>query len=169
MISIYGTVFIILIGSLNHFLYNWLNKSKLAAFFFAVNESTWEHIKLALGPSFLWIIVEYHHYYNYQNYFIAKFIALLSIIIVMPFLYYTIKILLKKSNIFIHISEFILTVVISQYIFNCILTKGYSNIYVSHIGIIGVILIFIMYMTLTYYPAKCILFKDPLTGKYGID
>lgn len=37
-----------------------------------------------------------------------------------------------------------------------------------HVGIIGLILIFLAYIMSTYVPQKNFLHKDPITNKYGI-
>ena len=46
-------VFSVLTGFVGHFLYKFSNENKIVALFFAVNESTWEHIKIGLTPLFL--------------------------------------------------------------------------------------------------------------------
>ena len=47
-----------LLGSLLHFVYGWSGGSVLAAGFSAVNESTWEHMKLLFFPVFLLTLVQ---------------------------------------------------------------------------------------------------------------
>ena len=39
-----------ILGSLNHFLYDWTGGSSLAALFCPINESPWEHLKLLFFP-----------------------------------------------------------------------------------------------------------------------
>lgn len=56
MLEIIGTFFIIILGTINHFLYDWFNHNKIIGYFTAVNESTWEHLKLVIAPSFIWLI-----------------------------------------------------------------------------------------------------------------
>ena len=45
-------------GTLLHFTYDWSGGSKIAAAFSAVNESTWEHMKLLFVPLFLFTVVQ---------------------------------------------------------------------------------------------------------------
>ena len=45
-------------GNLLHFVYDWTGSSVAAALFSAVNESTWEHMKLLAVPWVLWTIAE---------------------------------------------------------------------------------------------------------------
>lgn len=44
-------IVISVVGTLFHFLYDWSNHNKIVGLFAAVNESTWEHIKIALTPT----------------------------------------------------------------------------------------------------------------------
>lgn len=39
-----------ILGSLNHFLYDWTGGSSFAALFCPINESPWEHLKLLFFP-----------------------------------------------------------------------------------------------------------------------
>lgn len=169
MLEIIGTIFIIVIGSLGHFLYEWTNKNKIVGYFAAVNESTWEHIKLVIAPTFLWLIVEYHFYYMNPNLFFARFIGLLLMILTIPVLFYGYKIIFKKNNFIVDILIYIVSVILGQYIFSLIIKININNLWLRHIGIIGLISIFLMYMTRTYVPKKNFIFKDPVTKKYGIE
>jgi len=169
MLEVFGAIFIIIIGSLGHFLYDWTNKNKLVGYFAAVNESTWEHIKLVIAPSFLWLIIEYHFYYANSNLFLARFLGLLVMMIFIPVLFYGYVHITKKNNFFVDISIFILAVILGQYIFRIIIQINYNNMWLRHLGILGLIIIFLFYLTRTYVPIKNFLFKDPITNKYGIN
>ena len=49
-----GIIFISMFGTLLHFLYEIRKHNKLVAVFSAVNESTWEHIKIGMTPTIIW-------------------------------------------------------------------------------------------------------------------
>ena len=53
-----GLFAVILLGNTLHFVYDWTGQARWAAFISAVNESTWEHMKLLFVPWFLWTIAE---------------------------------------------------------------------------------------------------------------
>lgn len=57
------------IGTLLHFLYEISHHNKYVALFAAVNESTWEHIKIALTPTLLWSLYDGFVYGIESNYF----------------------------------------------------------------------------------------------------
>ena len=41
-----GIVFSVIVGTLAHFVYEWTGKNSIAAIFFPIDESVWEHVKL---------------------------------------------------------------------------------------------------------------------------
>ena len=51
-----------IVGTLLHFVYEWSNHNNIISLFAAVNESTWEHIKIALTPYFLYSLVDGYYY-----------------------------------------------------------------------------------------------------------
>ena len=57
--EIIGTAFIIFLGSALHFTYEFSGRFDFIGVFSAVNESVWEHLKLAFWPSLIWILIEY--------------------------------------------------------------------------------------------------------------
>lgn len=168
MLEIFGALFIIIVGSAFHFLYDWSGHNKIVGYFTAVNESTWEHLKLIIAPSFLWLIVEYHYYFDNPNLFFAKFVGLMVMLIIIPLIFYTYMYFTKKDILFLDISSFIIAVICGQIVFSLLINLEYHNLILTHIGIIGLILIFLKYITHTYVPDKNFLHKDPITNKYGI-
>ncbi len=58
-ITIFSFLIATLLGVLFHFLYELTGKQRIAGFFFPVNESTWEHLKLVFYPIALVSVGEY--------------------------------------------------------------------------------------------------------------
>ena len=48
-----------LFGTLLHFVYEWTGGNRVIAVFSAVNESTWEHMKLLFIPFLVFTVVEF--------------------------------------------------------------------------------------------------------------
>ena len=94
---IISIVIISIVGTLSHFLYDLSNHNKFVGIFAAVNESTWEHIKIALTPTILWSLIDGYIYGIEDNYFLAKLASLIIIIILMPILFYGHKWVAKKD------------------------------------------------------------------------
>ena len=156
------------IGTLLHFLYEISHHNKYVALFAAVNESTWEHIKIALTPTLLWSLYDGFVYGIESNYFIAKALSLVSIIIIMPSIFYSYTKLTKKSILFIDISSFYLVIIIAQAIFYYIINLPALGFVYNYLSVILLFIIFGTYMTATLMPLKNFIFKDPISKKYGI-
>lgn len=163
-----GFIFIVILGSLSHFIYDWSGHNKFLAFFCAVNESTWEHIKLALGPAFLWLLIEIPFIGVNDNFIIAKFISILIMVLTIPLIFYSYSHILNKNYVVIDILIFVFAVFLGQFISDYILSLNSLPYYITYISLIGVIILFILYMTKTFLPDKNFLYKDPITKKYGI-
>lgn len=163
-----GFLFISLIGTLLHFTYDLTNHNKLVALFSAVNESTWEHIKIALTPFFIWSLVDGFIYGIHPNYFLAKAGGALTIIILIPLLFYSYKSILKKSLLGIDITIFYVAILLGQIVSYFILKINPLSFIYSYLSIIILFIIFGLYLTLTLAPVETNLFLDPISKKYGI-
>ena len=110
-----------IVGTLFHFMYDISNHNKIVGLFSAVNESTWEHIKIALTPTLIWGLIDGFIYGTNPNYFLAKFVSLLIIIFLMPTLYYGHKAIIKKEIFILDIISFYIVILTSQYLFYILL------------------------------------------------
>ena len=162
-----GFIIISVVGTLAHFVYEWSHHNKIIGLFAAVNESTWEHIKIALTPSFLWCLYDGLIYGLEPNYFLAKLASLLVIVLIISTFFYSYKLLTKKPVIFIDIVTFYIAIFLSQLTFYSILTIPEIPKFLQYLSCLGLFVFFGAYMTLTLAPLKHALFKDPINGKYG--
>ena len=53
-----GLFVTLILGNLLHFVFDWSGENRIVAAFAAVNESTWEHMKLLVIPWVVWSLVE---------------------------------------------------------------------------------------------------------------
>jgi hypothetical protein len=141
-----------MIGTLLHFLYDISKHNKLVGLFAAVNESTWEHIKIALTSTIIWSLLDGYIYGINSNYFLAKFGSLMVIIILIPLLFYGYKFLFKKASHFINVLIFYITIISSQFLFSYIITCEPISYFVQYLSCIGTYIIIACYMTLTLMP-----------------
>lgn len=156
-----------ILGTLAHFVYEFAHHNRTVGIFAAVNESTWEHIKIALTPTFLWSLLDGAFFGTNENYFLAKITSLLIATFTIPFIFYSYRRIAKRSILAIDISLFFLAIILSQLAFYAILDLPPQGFAVAYISTLATFIFFGAYMTLTLRPLKQIIFKDPLTGKYG--
>ena len=164
-----GIIVICIVGTLLHFTYELSHHNKIVAIFSAVNESTWEHIKICMTPTLLWSIYEIIEYGFDSNFIIAKSLCLLTIILLIPLLFYSYTLFTKKSILFIDVICFYITVICSQLVFKYIIDlNNLSDIY-FYLSIGLLIIELFAYLYLTFRPQKNFIFKDPITNRYGLE
>ena len=164
-----GMIIIAITGTLLHFTYELSKHNKFVAIFSAVNESTWEHIKICMTPTILWSLYDGYVYGLNGNYIIGKSLSILTIILLIPILFYTYTAFTKKAILWVDVICFYITIICSQLIFNYFIkidTLPFIYTYLSSI------LLFIelgAYIFLTFEPLQNFIFKDPITHKYGLE
>ncbi len=168
--SIVGTVFIIVFGTLLHFVYEWSGNNAVVGIFGAVNESTWEHLKLLFWPALIFSIIEYIFIgKDYNNYITAKAVSFYVGILLIITLFYTYTGIIGDNILVLDILVFIISVIISQYIGYSITTADYEvSRKVNFISLLAIAVLALAFIIFTFYPPQIPLFQDPLTGNYGI-
>ena len=167
-IKILGFFVIFALCFLFHFLYGWLPNS-LFSIFFPVNESIWEHMKLIYTSYifyglFDYILLRKNKINNFMfQLFLIPIIAIIIYLIIFIPIYKMIG-----ENMIISIGLLGIIIIIEQILSYFILQyKGinYQNI----VGIIGIILVYIIFGYLTYKPIENYIFYDTVKDKYGIN
>ena len=160
-------VVIFLLGSLAHFLYDFSHQNKILGLFTAVNESTWEHVKIAITPTLIWSFIDGYIYGANPNYFAAKLASLLILTFFIPLVFYSYTRSTKKPILPIDIITFLVAIILAQFIFLIVVNQPAVPYWVTYLSAIGCFTFLGAYMTLTLMPIKEIPFKDPVTGQYG--
>ena len=87
--QIAGFLFVSVVGTLLHFLFDWSGESRLVALIAPVNESIWEHMKLVLWPMAVFALVEYRSIgKEIGRFWCAKLKGLLTALLLIPAIYY---------------------------------------------------------------------------------
>ena len=168
-IKIIGVFVIFLLSFLSHFVYKWIPNT-LFSLIFPVNESIWEHMKLLVTPVLIFSLFEYIIYrkkdINYNNFILSYSISMLIGIIIYLMLYLPIHYIFGHSSIFAIILLFIVFIIIEIISYYIMRYKeiSYSNI----VGIGIILLMYIVFGYLTYYPLESDLFYDMNKNIYGI-
>ncbi|MBQ2998892.1 MAG: hypothetical protein IJD64_00380, partial [Clostridia bacterium] len=155
-------------GTLLHFLYDWLGEAVWIAPISGVNESTWEHMKILFVPMFIFAIVQSFFFRDRENFWCIKLRGILLGIILIPVLFYTYNGVIGKSPDWLNIAIFFISAAIT-YLYETRLMKENKLICKSPkwriLVLCGIALLFVMF---TFTTPEIGIFKDPLTGSYGI-
>jgi len=165
--QIFSAIFSITLGTILHFTYTWSGNNSIVSLFSAINESTWEHLKLLFFPMLITIIIGYFIFKDTSpNFLCSKTIGIITAMLFTVIFFYTYTGIIGTNYAFLNILIFILSVIIGEYV-TYILTINhfrFNNIFCLFILIIFTIFFFIF----TFNPPKINLFKDPINGSYGI-
>ena len=168
-----GFFFIGLIGASLHFTFELSNFSNMVvAFFSAVNESTWEHLKMVFWPGVVFALLEYTYVRGQVNNFLtAKTAGLLIMPLVITLGWYVYTPFTGRSIYKYDLMLFYLAVLIGQVISYTILTGSPLSMRVRWIAVGTLVILLIAFSTFTFYPPHIFLFehfdlKD--TNQFGI-
>ena len=168
LFSLWGFAVTSLLGTILHFLYDLTNKSPLIAPFSAVNESTWEHMKLLFFPMLLFAIAQSFFYKNEPNFWCIKLKSTLLGLSLIPIIFYTYNGVIGKSPDWINISIFFIAAAIA-YIYE---TKQLNNITRTckhpKIALLTLCIIALLFVLFTFQTPTLNIFKDPITNTYGV-
>ena len=156
-------------GTLLHFLYDWTGKNIIFALFSAVNESTWEHMKLLFFPMFVFAIIEGIVFgKEYDNFWCIKFKGILLCLTLIPTLFYTYNGIFGKSPDWINITIFFVAAAAVFIYETRQFSKGNVNCRFNLLSFVLICLIALAFIVFTFIQPKIPFFQDPTTNLYGI-
>ncbi|MEG1857692.1 MAG: DUF6512 family protein [Pseudoflavonifractor sp.] len=168
-IQIMGGLFTLVLGTLLHFAYGWSGGNAAVGAFSAVNESTWEHLKLLAMPVLLFGGAEYFLYGKKINNFIpVKALSALLGMGVIVALFYTYVGIVGRHFLWADIGTFVVGVVAAYLLSTRFLN---TEVFTSRIwGILGGLVlaaILACFVLFTFFPPHIGLFLDPISHGYG--
>ena len=114
--QIISVIFVWIVGTLLHFTHDWFPNSTIFTIISAVNESTWEHLKLVFFPMLCMTIIGYFYNKSVKNFLYAK---LISILIAMSFIvvfFYTYTGIIGRNFAVLDIGSFFVAVILGEYL-----------------------------------------------------
>ena len=156
------------VGTLLHFLYDWLGEAVWISPFSGVNESTWEHMKLLFWPMFFYAVVQSFFFKDRKDFWCVKLRGILLGLILIPIIFYTYNGVIGKSPDWLNISIFFISAAIA-YIYE---TKTFNSekfiCRSTKLAFGALCLIRLLFVVFTFKTPKIGIFKDPITGMFGI-
>ena len=166
--QLWGFALTSILGTLLHFLYDWLSGAMWVAPFSGVNESTWEHMKLLFWPMLVYAIFQSIFFRDRQDFWSIKLKGTLLGLIMIPIIFYTYNGVIGKSPDWLNIAIFFISAAIA-YIYETRLfnTEGLRCKYprLALAALAGIAILFVIF---TFATPEIGIFKDPITGSYGI-
>lgn len=162
-----GVIFIA--GSMFHFLFEWSGGLSPVGVIAAVNESVWEHFKIAFWPALIYAIIEYPFLRRYaRNFFIAKAIGLYVMPAVIAAIFYAYTNIFGEEILAVDITIFFVAVALGQLASYKILTLEQWPRWLEWLGAVVILLLAVAFGVFTFYPPHWEIFRDAVSGGYGI-
>lgn len=167
--SVIDIILICIIGTIFHFAYEFSGRNILVALFSAVNESIWEHIKIACMSiyivSFIKMAIKEK---RDKNLWISLFFKIISIIIIIPIFFYSYRSILGIEVLYLDLIILYISIIISEivenYVKRCLVISSKVEDIYKYVNII-VILIFVIF---TFWTPNLGIFRDFTVEKYRI-
>lgn len=153
-----------ILGTIGHFLYEWTNQNTIIGYFFPINESTWEHLKLLFFPTIIYSVFEKVVLKKYiSNYtssvVISSIIGMISIVM----LFYTYQGVLGYNVDFINISIYYIALIIMLFFKNKIINKEIlSSQKLNFLSLFFGFVVTMLFIFFTYNPPRINLFVSPI-------
>ena len=154
-------------GTLLHFLYEWLGKALWIAPFSGINESTWEHMKLLFWPMFIFALVQAMFFRDRKDFWCIKLYGILLGLGLIPIVFYTYNGVIGKSPDWINIAIFFISAAVTYLFETLLLCKGIKCKHPAF-AVITLAAIGVLFIIFTFKTPTLGIFRDPLTGAYGI-
>jgi hypothetical protein len=164
-----GIAVISIAGSVLHFAFEWSGNWPPMGVIAAVNESVWEHLKIAFWPALFYALFEYPFFRGQtRNFVIAKAAGIYVMPVAIVVLFYSYTAIIGGEILIVDILIFVVAVALGQLTSYRLLTMGRLPAWLDKLGIVMVILLAAAMGVFTFYTPHLPIFRDSLTGAYGI-
>jgi len=170
--EMWGILFIVLFGALLHFTFElsggWLPLGVISA----VNESVWEHLKLAFYPSLFFTLIEYFFLFRpgkpISGFLLARALGTLLMPIIIVAIFYSYTSFTRESILSVDLSSFVIAIAAGQFVSYLLLRKLAFPAWADLIGLCIFSAGILLFAIFTFYPPYLGIFQDPESGQYGI-
>ncbi len=167
-LEIAGPFIVFTLASLLHFIYD-LSPNVLTSLLGAVNESIWEHIKIfSIAYLFYGFIEFLWAKPSFKRFVVAKTVGTVAQGAFIPLAYYTYTLFTKKPVLIVDLLIGFFAAVLGFFV-SYRLYKSDKDL--EKYFLTSLMLLFLILMSLlcfTYFPPEAELFRDVVTGEYGI-
>lgn len=163
-----GFLFTVAVGAVLYFLWKWTGQNRIAAAFSAVNESTWEHMKLLFFPAFLFSMIEVW-FRDSSNFLAVRGLSLWVGTALEPVLFYTYTGVTGIHTLWADIAVFILSAAAAFLLDLCLRRTGrFTSGWQQAAGLAALWALALVFVLWTYRPPQLPLFWDAAAGVYGV-
>lgn len=159
--TVIGVLFVLITGTLAHFLYDWSGDNALVGLLTPVNESVWEHMKLLFFPMFLYasfMVLRLQR--EHPCLLSALCFGLVAGTLLIPVLFYAYTGLLGRDFFVLDIGTFIASVLCAFWLSYRLTLSCKAKPYTVFLCVLTGIL-FLCFLRFTYHPPGFTIFAEP--------
>lgn len=159
--TVIGSVFVLLTGTLAHFVYEWSGNNNTVGLFAPVNESVWEHMKLLFFPMLVYSVFMICKFRPDYPCIASSFLfGTLAGTLLIPVFFYGYTFILGKDVFLLDIITFILSILIA-FLLSYRLTLSCKLKPHTLLLTIFVVIFGILFAVFTYQPPNLKIFEAP--------
>lgn len=164
-----GCVMIYCTAVLLHFVYPLSGGAALSIVFGAVNESVWEHTKIFTAPYIGWALIQLCWLtVRFRQYVAAKVIGLYFMAGFIIVFYYSYTAFTETTILWLDIGSSLIAVIGAQALSYQLETADNRLADYFAPSLMMLMLYYLMFFSFTIFPPKIELFRDPVSGGFGI-
>ncbi len=168
-LEIAGVFVIFALACFLHFFYDLTGKSVLGALFGSVNESVWEHLKIFAVAYTAWGFVELvWARVPLRCFTVAKTAGVYVLLLSITAFFYLYSSVIGKTFPAVDIPASFVFTALSEFVSFKLVENCEKLDEFFYTAVMLLFLLFAALLCLSYYPPKIFLFKDPVTGTYGV-
>ena len=157
-----------LVGTLLHFMYEWLGGALWVAPFSGVNESTWEHMKLLFWPMLIFAVVQSFFFRDRADFWCITLRGIVLGLVLIPVIFYTYNGAFGKSPDWLNIAIFFICAAIAYIYEYRMLCSDRSFCRSKKPSLALLFIIALMFVLFTFAPPTLEIFRDPTSDTFGI-
>ena len=156
-----GFIVVSVLGTVFHFVYDFLGQNFFIGFFFPVNESTWEHMKLLFFPMLFYSLYMNHKLKtDYPCITSSLLFGILLGTVLVPVLFFTYSGILGKNFLPLDIATFVISVILAFFAVYKLTLSCKVISYKSLLRLL-VFIVAVCFLIFTYHPLAVGIFEVP--------
>lgn len=160
--TIIGIIFVLITGTLSHFIYEWSGNNFILGFIFPVSESTWEHMKLCFFPMLAYsLFMNKQLKQDYPCITSASFFGVLLSAALIPVIFYTYSGILGQNFLTLDIATFAISVLLAFAAVYRLTVSCRIQKYESLLKIL-VLAVAVLFFVFTIFPPDAGIFANPV-------
>lgn len=161
LFTIVGFFFVLICGTLLHFVYEWTNQCYVTGLFAPVNESVWEHMKLVFFPMLFYSVIAIWRIKERHSCVISGLcFGILVGTWCIPALYYAYTFILGRNVFFLDLTIFVISAGIAFYLTGKLTLSCRLQPYTVLLCCL-VCVLFVCFLVFSYHPPALSIFAEP--------